>query len=140
MLRSSVARPTQMTEYSFPLRTASEFIERITSAPSGAQVHRWILRDDNQQQYHGRLRLADDPVYLELRWKPTARGEEQLVGVFRLHLHQLASAGYVRPESPVTRDDEILLRFVRGERGVVYIQARYDDPRLPVGVVDATLG
>jgi len=129
-----------MTEYSFPLQTASEFVERVTSTPAGAHVHHWVLRDDNQRHYHGRLRLADDPVYLELRWKPSARGQEQLVGTFRLHLRRLASAGYVRPESERTSDDEIRLRFFRGDRGVIYIQAHEDQSGLPVGVVDATLG
>jgi hypothetical protein len=128
-----------MTNYSFPLSGASEFVKRIDAAPADVQVHHWVLRDDNQQHYHGRLRLEDDPVYLELRWKPNSRGREQVVGTFRLHLGRLAADGYVRQEGEGVNADEVRLRFYRGERGVVYIQSRDDLPGLPVGVVDVTL-
>ena len=97
-----------------------------------------MLRDDNQQHYHGRLRLEDDPVYLELRWKPNSRGREQVVGTFRLHLSRLVAEGYVRPEGDGEKAGEIRLRFYRGERGVIYIQSSEDLPRLPVGVIDVT--
>lgn len=128
-----------MTEYSFPLRGESEFVERVASAPPGVPMHRWVLRDDNQQHYHGRLRLDDDPAYLELRWKPDTRGKEQVVGIFRLHLSRLLAGGYVRPEGAGEKAEEIRLRFHRAERGVIYIQVRDDQPRLAVGVVDRSL-
>ena len=124
----------------FPLRTANQFVERVAGAPPDVPVRRWVLRDDNQQQYHGRLRLQNEPLYLELRWKPDARGGEQVVGTFRLHLRPLVEAGYARTEGEATDAEEIRLRFYRGERGVIYIQTRDDGPRLPVGIVDTTLG
>lgn len=129
-----------MTEYEFPLRTASALVERVDRLPPGALVRRWVLRDDNQRHYHGQVSVAEDPVYLELRWKPNTRGQEQVVGTFRLHLARLAAAGYIRPEGEGAKADQLRLRFYRGERGVVYIQARQDDPALPIGVVDVTLG
>ena len=128
-----------MTNYSFPLRSTAALVERVDSAPPGVPVRRWVIRDDNQQHYHGVVPLNEDPAYVELLWKATARAQEQLVGIFRLDLARLLEQGYVRRE----RDDdshEIRLRFHRGERSVVSIQARNDGAALAVGVVDATLG
>lgn len=128
-----------MAEYTFPLRSAMPFVQRVDSAPAGARVRRWVIRDDNQQHHHGAVPLEEEPAYVELLWKGTARGREQLVGVFRLDLARLLKDGYVRRE----RDDEsneIRLRFHRGDRSVVYIQAQVDGPALPIGVIDATLG
>lgn len=129
-------------DYSFPLRSTSELVERMTAVPPDAPVLRWVLRDDNQQQYEGRVPLGDDPAYLELLWKPDVRGREQAVGLFQLHLARLADAGYVSVGHGGARGDvdEARLRFHRGERGVVYLQVADDLPALPVGVIDATLG
>jgi hypothetical protein len=129
-----------MTDYSFPLRTAREFVERLESLPPNVDVRRWVMRDDNQQHHHGLVRLAEDPLHLELYWKPDARGKEQRIGLFRLHLRRLAEAGYARPEGNDPSAGEIRLRFHRGARGVVCIQAREADPSLAVGVIDVTLG
>ena len=124
-----------MTDYSFPLRSASEFVERVHFAPADAEVRRWVLRDDNLRHYHGVVSLTDDPVYLELHWKRDSRSKEQLVGLFRLHLRRLTEAGYALSEG----DDAIRLRFYRGERGVICIQVRRDEPAVPIGVVDISL-
>jgi hypothetical protein len=127
--------------YSYPLDSTRSFVERLDTAPVGAQVRRWVLRDDNQQHYHGVVTLQEDPAYVELYWKTSARGREQLVGLFRLHLAHLLEGDYVRlerEEDPAS--GELRLRFYRGDRGVVYIQVRNDRPALPVGVVDATVG
>ena len=129
-----------MPDYSFPLRNASEFAERLTSVPPDAPVRRWVLRDDNEQHYHARVRLDEDPLVVELHWKPDARGKEQLVGVYRLHLQRLVDAGYARRESDDPSGDEIRVRVHRGSRGVVYIQSRLEEPALPIGVIDVTLG
>ena len=126
-------------DYSFPLPSTSELVERVASVPPNVPVRRWVLRDDNRQQYEGSVPLADDPAYLELRWKPSVRGQEQLVGVFRLHLARLADGGYVSSVAPGGHR-EVLVRFHRGERGVVSIEPGDGSPTLPVGVVDATLG
>ena len=128
-----------VTDYTFPLRSANEFVERVNAAPVGTLVRRWVLRDDNQRHHHGRVRLDEDPIYVELHWKQNARGKEQLVGLFRLHLRHLTDAGYARPEDGEPTSDEIRLRFYRGERGVICIQARHDQPALPIGVVDISL-
>ena len=128
-----------MSDYNFPLRSTNEFVERVHEAPADAHVRRWVLRDDNLRHYHGVVSLADDPLYLELYWKRDARSKEQLVGLFRLHLRRLLESGYVRREGDAATNDEIRLRFYRGERGVICIQVRSDEPALRVGVVDISL-
>ena len=128
-----------MTDYTFPLRSASALVERVHYAPADAEVRRWVLRDDNLRHYHGAVSIAEDPLYLELHWKRDSRGKEQLVGLFRLHLQRLLAAGYVRPEGDEATNDEVRLRFYRGERGVICIQVRSDEPALPIGVVDISL-
>jgi hypothetical protein len=127
--------------YSYPLYSAHSLVERLDNAPFGARVRRWVLRDDNQQHYHGVVPLQEDPAYVALYWKTSARGREQLVGLFRLHLGRLLEADYVRLEhEDDAQSGEIRLRFYRGARGVVYIQIRDDRPALPIGIVDATIG
>lgn len=129
-----------MTDYAFPLRTADALVERLEAAPFATLVRRWVLRDDNQQHYHGCVDLRDDPLILELRWKPDSRGREQLVGLYRLHLGALLAAGYIRRERDDQTSSEVRLRFYRGDRGVVTIQVKQGEPALPVGMVDRTLG
>jgi hypothetical protein len=129
-----------MTDYSFPLSTARPLVERIEAPPAGVSPHRWVLRDDNQQHYHGRIRLDDDPAYIELHWKPDGRGREQLVGLYRLHLVPLVDAGYARLEGPGPKANDVRVRFHRGDRGVVFVQVRQDTPGLPIGTIDSSLG
>ena len=127
-----------MTEYAFPLSSARLFVERVDEGVAGSR-RRWVLRDDNEQQYHGRVPLIEDPLLVDLYWKADSRGREQLVGLYMLHLTELLKGGYVRPESDSPGEPEIRLRFYRGDRGVVYVQAKADQPALPIGVVDRTL-
>jgi hypothetical protein len=129
-----------MAEYSFPLGAAHALIERLAAAPPRSAVRRWVLRDDNQQHYHGLIPLRDDPVIIELRWKVDARSQEQVVGIYRLHLAALLAAGHIRREGEGSERPEVRVRFHRGERGVVSLQVNADGPALPVGTVDASLG
>lgn len=129
-----------MPEYSFPLKGESALIERLDAAPADIAIRRWVLRDDNQQHYHSRIPLRDDPVIVELLWKADARSQEQVVGIYRLHLAALLAAGYIRREPDDAQREDVRVRFHRGERGVVSLQVNLDSPALPVGTVDATLG
>lgn len=128
-----------MTDYEFPLATARSFAERLDEFPAGASPRRWVLRDDNQQHYHGRIPLDQDPTYLELRWKRDGRSRDQLVGRYRLHLAELVRAGYARLEGEPAKATEVRLRVARGDRGVILVQARHGEPALPIGTVDTTL-
>lgn len=121
---------------SYPYPSVRHLAERVDAAPRGVYPRRWVLRDDNGQHYHGVLELSPDPVFLQLWWKPDARGREQLVGLYRLNLQGLLEEGFVRAEGDESPPARIRLRFVRGDRSVVSIQSRGDAPALAVGVVD----
>jgi hypothetical protein len=121
--------------YSFPLDSARQFAERVAEVPGGARSRRCVLRDDSQQHAHAVVPLSDDPVLIQLFWKASTRGREQLVGLFRLHLAHLLSDGYVRYEG-TSSATEVRLRFRRGDRGVIYIQAQDEGPALAIGTVD----
>lgn len=129
-----------MGSYAFPLSGAQALAERLDDIPPGARVRRWVIRDDNQRHYHGLVPLDEDPLFLDLQWKGDARGREQRVGLFRLHLSELLKAGYVRREGDDRQAAEIRLRFYRGDRGVVSVQIREGEPALPVGMVDRAFG
>lgn len=122
--------------YSYPLGSARQLAERVDEEPGGVRGRRWVLRDDNQRHSHGVVSLTDDPVVIELFWKSDARGREQRVGLYRLHLARLLADGYVRYEREAAPGDEVRLRFYRGDRGVMYIQSRAEGPALAIGTVD----
>jgi hypothetical protein len=122
--------------FTYPLDGVRELVERVGSVPDDAPRRRWVLRDDNQRHFHGVVHLSESPLFVELLWKADARSREQLVGLYRLNLPALVSQGYARREREDESSDEIRLRFVRGERGVVLIQVRADEPALPIGTVD----
>ena len=121
--------------FTYPLE--HEFVQRVEEIPTGVHPRHWVIRDDNQQQYQGVVALDESPLYLELYWKATGRGREQLVGKFRLDLERLVEAGYVRRDSE--RSSDVRVRVHRGERGVIAIQAASDLPALSIGVVDMTM-
>jgi uncharacterized protein YndB with AHSA1/START domain len=121
-----------------PPADARHLVERLTEAPVGRRARRWVLRDDNQQHYHGVVRLSDSPVLIELRWKLSSDAPEQSVGCFALHLPELLAADLVRFEREEVAGNEVRVRFYRGSGGVVYIQTRSDGPSLPIGTVALT--
>lgn len=133
-LASQYTTPRMITSV-YPRPEHRHLVERLSTPPFGARPRRWVLRDDNQQHYHGVVRLSEGPLVLELRWKPTADGEEQLVGLFRMHLSELLAGDYVRFERKGEPGDEVRVRFFRGYGGVVYVQSRGDGPGLAVGSV-----
>lgn len=119
----------------YPTPDTQHFVERLESFPADAKVARWIIRDDNNQHYHGVVRLSESPLWIELKWKQTSTGAEQLVGRYRLSLPELLAGDFVRFEREGETGDDIRLRFYRGSGGVVFIQSRGDRPGLPIGVV-----
>lgn len=121
---------------SFPYHVHRHLVERVTEVPAGADHRRWVLRDDNRQQHHGVVPLLPEPLYIDLFWKPDVRGREQHVGRYRLRLRELLDAGYVRAEGSAVPPDAVRLRFRRGDRGVVVVQASDEAPALAIGTVD----
>lgn len=110
-------------------------IQRLEQFPPGIVPRRWVLRDDNQQHYHGVVRLSEGPCYIEFHWKPDRQGQEQLVGRFRLNLPELLAADHVRFEREMEKGDDIRVRFYRGSGGAVYLQSRSDRPGLRIGQI-----
>lgn len=122
-----------MAKPRFPSHDVLHLAERLDSFSPNVRPHRWVLRDDNRQHVHGVIRLSEGPVYIELRWKSSVNGPEQLVGRYRLHLAELLAADHVRFEREGEAGDKVRLRFFRGEGGVVLIETRANRPGLPVG-------
>ena len=109
-------------------------MERIAAPSPHEQSRRWVLRDDNQQHHHGVVRSAHD-VAIQLLWKSSRDGAELEVGYYRLHLPALCAGGFVRLEREDDPAAGVRVRFYRGPDGVVYLQTRQDQPRLPVGEI-----
>jgi hypothetical protein len=93
------------------------------------------MRDDNHQHYHIVVSLSETPMFIDLRWKPTRDGAEQLVGRYRLRLPELLAGDFVRFEREKQPGDGVRLRFFRDSAGSVLIQSRKDRPRLKIGQV-----
>ena len=110
-------------------------VKRLEQFPPGITPRRWVLRDDNQQHYHGVVRLSEGPCYIELHWKPDKGGSEQLVGLYRLNLSELLAADHVRFEREMEKGDDVRVRFHRGAGGAIYLQSSSDRPKLLVGRV-----
>jgi hypothetical protein len=69
---------------------------------------------------------------LRLSWKRSPNDPVHLIGVFDLDLRKLLADGYVRVE-PKTEEKEIRVRFYHDADGVIYIQTKMGEPKLPVG-------
>src|SRR5205823_7461853 len=108
-----------------------ELIRRVEFAPAGEKPRRFTLRDDNAQHYHRRMRLIESPVYINLAWRANATSQVHFLGLFRLDLRHLLSAGYIRPEGPMG-DDEVRVRFYRANNGMIYLQTKLGAPALAV--------
>jgi hypothetical protein len=123
-----------MPSRELPLEEHRTLVERLHTAPPGGRVREWTLRDDNSQHHHGRVGVAESPLYLRLCWRENRGGATQEVGLYKLDLEALLKSEFIRIERPGAT--ELRLRFVRGEDDVVSIQTRSGGPRLPIGTVD----
>jgi hypothetical protein len=109
----------------------SELVRQVESAPAGVKPLQLTLRDDNAQHYHRRVRLIKSPVYIKLAWRANAKSQVHSLGLFRLDLRQLLSAGYIRPDG-AHGDDEVRVRFYRANNGMIYLQTKQGAPALAV--------
>jgi hypothetical protein len=102
----------------------------VSGAPTGASVRNWTLRADNNAHHHGRVRLAESPLYLDLSWRPSATERVEHVGVFRLDLPGLLQGRFIRHDPAGSDGPEVRLRVVRTSDGRFYIQSRAAQPRV----------
>ena len=56
-----------MSTEQYPAQDALHLAERLDRFLSSVDPRRCVLRDDNQQYYHGVARLSEGPTYVELR-------------------------------------------------------------------------
>lgn len=110
---------------------SDELVRRVESAPTGMRPRRFTLRDDNAQHYHRQMRIIESTVYVHLAWRATAKSQVHSLGIFRLNLRGLSSAGCIRPERP-NSDDEVRVRFYRANDGMIYLQSKQGAPALAV--------
>lgn len=110
---------------------SDELVLRVEDAPAGVKPRRFTLRDDNAQHYHRQMRIIESPVYIELAWRANAKSQVHSLGLFRLDLRGLLSAGYIRPERP-NWEDEVRVRFYRANNGMIYLQAKQGSPAFAV--------
>lgn len=75
--------------------------------------------------------IIESPVYIQLAWRATAQSQVHSLGVFRLDLRGLLSAGYIRSERP-NSEDEVRVRFYRANDGIIYLQSKKGSPALAV--------
>jgi hypothetical protein len=110
---------------------SNELVWRVESAPAGVKPRRCTLRDDNAQHYHRTMRLIESPVLIKLAWRANATSQVHSLGLFRLDLRRLLSAGYIRPEGS-NSEDVVRVRFYRANNGMVYIQTKQGAPAIAV--------
>ena len=110
---------------------SDELVRRVEVAPTGVKPRRFTLRDDNAQHYHRQMGIIESPVYVDLAWRANAKSQVYSLGLFRLDLRGLLSAGYIRLERP-SWEDEVRVRFYRANNGMIYLQVKQGSPALAV--------
>jgi hypothetical protein len=109
----------------------ANLLQRVDASPAGIRPRRFTLRDDNAQHYHREMRLLETPVYIQLAWRSTAESQVHSLGMFRLDLRGLLSAGFIRLERP-TSNETVRVRFYRANNGTIYLQTKLGSPALAV--------
>jgi hypothetical protein len=100
---------------------------RVSSASDEAR--HWVGNQDDIGEHHGAVRINENPCLVHLQWQSRQAGRTVDVGTFKLYPRGLLNAGYCREE----RKGTIRLRFVRGDEGIISIQANDAGPALAVG-------
>ena len=107
----------------------------VTPIPESAlnAGHRnWTGNDASQRTHHGVVRLNESPLHLKLSWKESRDAPVQLIGCYKLDLHELLRREYIRYEG-AERNEEIRLRFFHQPDDRIVIQVNESGPALIVG-------
>ena len=121
-----------MKDESYPPSNLSHLAQRLQSSEVSGVDCDWTGNDESGRHNHNKVSLNSSPMRLRLSWKRSPDDHVHLIGVFDLDLRKLLADGYVRVE-PKTEDKEIRLRFYHDADGVIYIQTKMGEPKLPVG-------
>ena len=105
--------------------------ESVLVAPQNSNLRRWTLRMDYYDgRHHAMVSSMESPLYLDLSWRPDARGPVRHVGIFKLDLRGLLRGGYVRHDPMHSTGLDLRLQVKRTEDGHFFIQGRADGPRI----------
>ncbi len=121
-----------MSDESYPPSNLSHLARRLQRSEVSGVDRDWTGNDESGRHHHNKVSLNSSPMRLRLSWKRSSEDAVHLIGVFELDLRRLLADGYVRVE-PKTEAREIRLRFYHDADGVIYIQTKIGEPRLPVG-------
>lgn len=106
-------------------------VSRVDCGDSVPEQREWVINDAHGQHYHSVVPLREGLLAMKLSWRATAEAPEILLGCFRLNVARLVDHGYVRFEHEGD-PSSARLRFYRGNRGLIFLQARSDAPALPI--------
>ena len=121
-----------MNDESYPPSTLSHLARRLQSSEVSEVDCDWTGNDESGRHYHIKVSLNSSPMRLRLSWKRSPADPVHPIGVFDLDLRKLLADGYVRVE-PKTEEKEIRLRFYHDADGLIYIQTKMGEPKLPIG-------
>lgn len=89
---------------------------------------RWVLNGD-KGCHHGRIRLDESPISLNLWFKENGLSDATEVGSFALDLHELLEGGYIRYDPVDSKGPNVRVRVVHGSNERFYVQVRNGTPR-----------
>ena len=121
-----------MSDELYPPSHLSDLARKLQSSEMSRIDFDWTGNDESGRHHHSKVSLNSSPMRLRLSWKRSPGDPVHLIGVFDLDLRKLLADGYVRVE-PKTEEKEIRLRFHHDADGVIYIQTKMGEPKLPVG-------
>ena len=109
--------------------------EAVEIIPPGEAKRRWVLcetyRCAGGSHHHcGKVRLSESPLYLHFGWRRIKGGLVRHVGIFRLDLHGLLRAGYIRHDKPDGHGASVWLKIFRADDGKFYVNTKAGQPAL----------
>ena len=88
---------------------------------------------DNNNNFFGKVRLSESPLFLDLSFRETKLGARSRVGTFRLDLPKLLQGGFIRHAPIGSQGDHVLLRIVYyPETGEFFVQTKKAGPKAPL--------
>ena len=94
--------------------------------PPGASYRRWTLKG---KHHHGKVRLSESLLYLDLNCHDTATDSPRHVGVYPLPLRELLADKNIRHDPVKSEGDIVRLRIVREANDEFFVQAKKSGPK-----------
>ena len=122
-----------MSAESYPPTDKSHLFRRVSNEEASNIRRDWTGNDESKRNHNGHVPLSESPLRLRLSWKKSPNDSARLVGIFDLDLKQLLRGGYIRYDAD--SESEVRLRFYHDWDNLIYIEAKSNEPRLPLGRV-----